>query len=267
MTQLTAMLLSIGLEVPALLLCAWWWRDPRRWRIVGVGVLATVVTHPFVWHGIPWLATWIPSWPVRAGLAEVGAAAAEAGLFAWLLRWGRARAALASGLANAWSFGVGLLWFLVLQPALAPRAGCPAPLVEDAERAGRIVRWVGRPVPPRLCFGPEPERGVRDPAGWLRLDAQTDDRLLAARVDHLLLHDDAVVRGRGCVARLRREEARAWARELLTRRALGVEDPGCPVASAVGPGGDAAAIASWLATSPHPRAADLRESHRRRCAP
>lgn len=261
MTQLQAMALSIALEVPVLALLAWWWglRTPL-WRVCAVGVVATVLTHPFVWHGIPLLEPWIASWPLRAGIAEVSAAAAEALVFLALLRWPVARAAGASVVANAWSFGVGLGWFLWLQPWLAtPR--CPDGTTADADRASQIRALVDARVDARLCFGHVPERGVRDPQGRYRLDAETDDRLLAARVWHLMHHERPLPNNDSCLEVALRHEVQGWAAELTWRKRLGVSDPDCPVEALE----TSASIRDWMEHSDHYIAIRLRDSHRLWC--
>lgn len=257
------MLLSMGLEVPVLLLLAWRWRDASLLRVLGVGVLATALTHPFVWHGVPALSAWIRAWPVRAGIAEVSAWLAEAALFAALLRWSPPRALLASGLANGWSFGIGLLWFLVLLPVWS--TSCPAPLHSDPARARRLVALADAAVREPVCFGAVSEGGVRDAEGRLRLDADRTDRWLAARVLHLVHHTSAPPRGAGCEAALRRREAEGWVLELGGRDRLGVPDPTCPIERALGLEPSVDEVEGWIASSPHPRAAALRASHAARC--
>lgn len=120
----------------------------------------------------------------------------------------------------------------------------------------------GRPEIP-VCFGPVPERGVRQPDRLL-LDAATDDRLLAARLAHLA-HHTAAPRGPGCRDALLDEEARGWAAELGLRASLGVDDPSCPARRALGPAPEMAAVRAWLATSPEPVPTRLRASHAERC--
>lgn len=140
---------------------------------------------------------------------------------------------------------------------------CPGPMAADPPRAERIRGLAALKALPTVCFGWVPDGGVRDGQGRLLLAEEADDAWLAARVRHLVRHVDQVDRGPGCEARLRQNEAEAWAVELEHRARLGVEDPNCPVAS--GPGGDVARISAWLRHSHHPRAVALRDSHTRRC--
>jgi len=142
---------------------------------------------------------------------------------------------------------------------------CPPGTALDPQRARTLQALVGHPVSDPLCFGVVPELGVRDPAGRLHLHATADDRLLAARVRHLEHHAAQVDPGSGCRDRLLAEEATGWADELAHRRRLGVVDPSCPVVAAVGADAGSSAIARWLSTSTHTRAAGLRRSHARRC--
>ena len=138
---------------------------------------------------------------------------------------------------------------------------CPEGFAPDPERTAEVWAYAGHRTGARLCFGPEPERGVVDAQGRFRLDQGTDDRLLAARVVHLAAHRAAVIRGPGCETQLRREEAAAWWAEVRHRAVLGVVDPGCPVARLR----SLQAVEAWIGESSHAVAAALRASHARRC--
>lgn len=109
MTQLEALGLSIALEVPVLVLVAWASGDRRLGRWILVGALATCLTHPIVWHGVAALRPW--PFPVRAGLLETFAVVVEGLVYRWQLDWPVGRALGLSLLANAVSFGLGLLCF------------------------------------------------------------------------------------------------------------------------------------------------------------
>lgn len=115
MQQHTALLVSLALEVPLVVALgvAASRRDaaPVTWGAWAVaGVAATLLTHPFAWwlneealRGV------LGMWP-RMAVIEVSVALAEGLIFGWLCRaW--PRGLLISALANATSFGVGLLWF------------------------------------------------------------------------------------------------------------------------------------------------------------
>ena len=93
-----------------LLLGAAFFQDRRYGRWVLVGLLATCLTHPFVWHGIPALRAFIEAWWARAVLFEGLAVGVEGIVFAWVMRWPWGRAAVLSLVANAVSFVGGMVW-------------------------------------------------------------------------------------------------------------------------------------------------------------
>lgn len=111
MTQTTALLVSIALEVPLLLAVAWRSGDRRSLRWLLVGTLATCLTHPVVWHGIPATRPWIGPWAVRAVLFESFAVIVEGVVFVRVMDWPTSRALALATLANITSFGLGLAWF------------------------------------------------------------------------------------------------------------------------------------------------------------
>lgn len=112
MSQLEAMLLSLAVEVPlALGLVALMRSTTERaeWgRLALVAVAATLLSHPFAWFANEHLTI---HWPVRAAIIEVSVTVLEAVLYAWLGRLGLWRGLAVSTVANAGSFGVGLLVF------------------------------------------------------------------------------------------------------------------------------------------------------------
>ena len=117
MTQTQALLASLVLEVPLVLgvAAALGWcrgRGPLV-RLLLVACAATLVTHPFAWHAFRGLAPLIDYWP-RAALVEGAVALTEGLLFARVAGLG-ARRGLALGFsANAFSYGLGLvLWRLL----------------------------------------------------------------------------------------------------------------------------------------------------------
>ena len=82
------------------------------WRRAAIAGFASLATHPIVWWVIPELGL---GEPLRLGACEAWAFGAELVFYRLVLdglTW--RRAALASGLANGLSFGVGLvLWSLL----------------------------------------------------------------------------------------------------------------------------------------------------------
>lgn len=117
MTQAQALLLSIGLEVPCLLLAARLlrWSDDSLLRLTAIGAAATLLTHPFVWHGSRALSSLIADGWTRLAITEIGAWLAEALLYAKLIPLSRPQALAISLLANTISFGAGLIWVLWLR--------------------------------------------------------------------------------------------------------------------------------------------------------
>lgn len=104
MTQITALALSLAVEVPVALLLA------RRWapwgRVAVVAIAATLLTHPFAWLANGWIP--LP-FPPRAAIIEVSVAVVEAVIYARFVPLGAWRGALVSAVANAASFGLGLI--------------------------------------------------------------------------------------------------------------------------------------------------------------
>jgi hypothetical protein len=255
-TQAQALLLSLAVEVPVALVLA---RRSGAAQVVAVGLAATLLTHPFVWHGTPELARLVGGWWRAVALTELGAVAVEAAVYRVGLGAGWRLAAAIALAANAASFGVGLAVFAALAGP-----GCPRGTRPDPARAAQVLALAG--VDGDLCFGDAPDGGVRDPDGRLLLPAARDDRLLAARVVHLARHAGDPPGGLGCADALAREEAAGWAAELRRRAALGVTDPACPVEAAFGLDPDAEALEEWVRTARDPVAAGLRASHQRRCS-
>jgi hypothetical protein len=112
MTQWQAELLSLAIEAPAaLLVTALGFRLPGARALVMVtlaAVAGTALTHPVVWNGVLALAPRI-GWMAAVAALEVFAVAGETVVYrlATALSW--RRAALVSLVANAASFGVGLV--------------------------------------------------------------------------------------------------------------------------------------------------------------
>ena len=111
MNQLQAMLLSLLIEVPVVLVLAAlfkWIPRADLWRLALVAVAATLLSHPFAWYANEHLGG---TFAVRATIIEVSVTLLEAALYAWLGRLGVWRGLTVSAAANGASFGVGLLFF------------------------------------------------------------------------------------------------------------------------------------------------------------
>ncbi|GMV39680.1 MAG: hypothetical protein AMXMBFR64_13960 [Myxococcales bacterium] len=104
MTQAEALALSLVVEVPVVLAVAR--RACSAVRLALIAVAATLVTHPFAWLANGWIP--LPFAP-RAALIEASVVVAEAVIYGRLVPLGAPRAALASVMANAASFAVGLV--------------------------------------------------------------------------------------------------------------------------------------------------------------
>ena len=111
MTQPLALALSLLLELPVVVgLClALGWVERRSLlRLLAVGAAATLLTHPFAWHGFTALKPWVGPYWLRALLLEGGVAVVEGLLYAALVPVGRGRGQILGWAANAWSYGFGL---------------------------------------------------------------------------------------------------------------------------------------------------------------
>lgn len=101
------MALSVAIEVPVALAVARYARpDLDLVRLLLVAVGATLITHPFAWAANERLL--LPTWP-RLGLIEISVALVEGVMFATVGALGWRRGLLAGLIANATSFGIGLL--------------------------------------------------------------------------------------------------------------------------------------------------------------
>jgi hypothetical protein len=109
-SQIEALLLSIALEVPvALAFARFIARVDVKWALAAA-VLATLITHPFVWHFNETLTALAP-WP-RLSVLEVGAFTVEGAVYLGIARMKPLAAWGTSLAANAFSFGTGLVvWF------------------------------------------------------------------------------------------------------------------------------------------------------------
>ena len=114
MTQLQALLLSILIEVPVVLALARALGGLERvgWRrLVVVGCAATLLTHPFAWHGFSVLRDVVSPYPLRALVIEGGVAVVEGLLYGTVGRMGLARGQALGWASNAVSYGIGLVLF------------------------------------------------------------------------------------------------------------------------------------------------------------
>jgi hypothetical protein len=111
-SQGEALLLSLLLELPLVLaisaLLAWVPRA-RLGHLLLVGASATLLTHPFAWHGFGIIRGLVPDYWARAVLIEGGVAVVEGLLYSRLMTVGWARGQVLGWVANAFSFGLGLV--------------------------------------------------------------------------------------------------------------------------------------------------------------
>ena len=78
-------------------------------RLAAVALAATLLTHPFAWHGFAALKGLVPGYWPRALIIEGGVAVVEGLLYGSLAGAGLWRGQLMGWAANAWSYGLGLL--------------------------------------------------------------------------------------------------------------------------------------------------------------
>ena len=111
MDQPTALLVSLAIEVPVVLLATRRLAEPRPTAVAWTqaALAATMMTHPVAWWlnsaGLTMLAPML-----RLLCIEAAVAVAEGALYGWLCR--RPLMGLGVSLvANGASFGIGLLWF------------------------------------------------------------------------------------------------------------------------------------------------------------
>jgi hypothetical protein len=113
MNQAQALALSIIIELTvALGLCAAWGPAAHGGlrRVTLTALAATLLTHPFAWWALPALAGHLPRL-VRILLVEGGVAVVEGLLYARLGGLSLGRGQVVGWVANAASFGVGLVIF------------------------------------------------------------------------------------------------------------------------------------------------------------
>lgn len=109
MTQTSALLLTLALEVPvALALAGPAARGATRWRrLLPIAVAASACTHPLLWLADAALARHL-DWGARVAALEVAVVGVEAVVYAAAAGLGARRAVLVSVAANGVSLGVGL---------------------------------------------------------------------------------------------------------------------------------------------------------------
>jgi hypothetical protein len=109
MNQVEALVLSLALEtIVALLIARFIARVDVKWTLAAA-LLATLITHPFVWHFNETLTALAP-WP-RLLLLEASAVVVEGAVYLAVARMSPRAAWGTSLAANATSFGVGLMIF------------------------------------------------------------------------------------------------------------------------------------------------------------
>ena len=116
MSQFTALMLTILIELSVLTL---WWRfacrGAHRWsRYMVAGIAASCLTHPFAWWFNETIGRGLSRW-TRMGLIEVSVCVLEGLFYAYVLPMSIRRGLILGTLANAVSFGSGLLIFMWLR--------------------------------------------------------------------------------------------------------------------------------------------------------
>ena len=109
MEQWTALLISLGVELPVALSAGLVLRQERRHlvRLGLVALAATLLTHPFAWAASWYLRRLLPFGP-RAAVIEATVVLVEGALYARVARLGWRRGLAVAAVANLASFAVGL---------------------------------------------------------------------------------------------------------------------------------------------------------------
>lgn len=115
MTQWSALALTFLIEVPiVLVLCRFWLaRDVPTLHVIPVAFAATMITHPVVW----WLnksLKMLSFWP-RVTLLELLVVLVEAIVYALALSLGFKKGLIIAFIANAISFGGGLILYQLIR--------------------------------------------------------------------------------------------------------------------------------------------------------
>ncbi len=111
MTQPIALLLSLIIEVPAVLLFSCITEPMSRKEqllLIMLACAATMLTHPFAWESDAMLVPYL-TFPLRVTIIESAVIVIEGTLYALLSDLGWRRGMVASALANAGSFFLGLV--------------------------------------------------------------------------------------------------------------------------------------------------------------
>jgi len=116
MSQAVALALTLVIETAA---AALWWASarvsrPPLGRLLLTAVCVSLLTHPLAWWANHALVGELARW-TRVGVIEAGVVLAEALLYLVLVPLSRARAFTLSLLANATSFGLGLVILALLR--------------------------------------------------------------------------------------------------------------------------------------------------------
>jgi hypothetical protein len=110
MSQATALILSIAIEA----VIAFAMVRGLRWgsgaRAALAATIGTLVTHPFVWHAVPWLEGRL-GYDAAVALIESAVVLAESLAYRLIVPLAWRRALVASLVANAASTGTGLLYY------------------------------------------------------------------------------------------------------------------------------------------------------------
>ena len=115
MTQYIALLLTLLFELSVLGL--WWgWTDRERspWRYGMAGVAASCMTHPIAWWANETIGHSMSRWG-RMGVVEALVMVCEGFIYWYVLPLPWRRGFALSFLANAFSFGAGLVIFMYLR--------------------------------------------------------------------------------------------------------------------------------------------------------
>ena len=114
MNQLAALILSLSIEVP----CVWalcrllgWVKAERTRGLVVCAFAATLLTHPFAWHGNEAMAGHL-GFPVRATIVETAVILVEGMLYTRVLSLDWMKGLSLAVAANVTSFGLGLIYFM-----------------------------------------------------------------------------------------------------------------------------------------------------------
>jgi hypothetical protein len=114
MSQLTAYLITIGVECPMVLLIVFWrrWLPLKRTGLLWVGlwgILASSITHPTAWHFNGVFQSTV--YEIRVSILELLIFLAEGVIYHYAIRLNWSRAMVLSLIANIASYGIGMIVF------------------------------------------------------------------------------------------------------------------------------------------------------------